>query len=70
MEEPLMQFFESDHLPEPLRQIVAPFRSLAEHIIATLPRNSERTVALRKLKESKDAAVCAKIMRPTAPSVP
>ena len=36
---------------------------IAERIIATLPRNPERTVALRKLLESKDAAVRALIAK-------
>jgi hypothetical protein len=39
-----------------------PFSSLADHIVATLPRSAERTVALRKLLESKDAAVRAAII--------
>jgi hypothetical protein len=34
--------------------------AMATHIIETLPRNPERTVALRKLLESKDAAVRAR----------
>jgi len=38
-----------------------PFCELAAHIIGTLPRNAERTVALRKLLEAKDAAVRANV---------
>jgi hypothetical protein len=32
---------------------------MADRIVSTLPRNPERTVALRKLLEAKDAAVRA-----------
>jgi hypothetical protein len=62
--EPIMQFFEFAHLPEYLREVSRPFCELAERIVSTLPRNAERTVALRKLLESKDAAVRAAIAKP------
>lgn len=62
--EPLAQFFAYRHLPEELQAVSKSFHDLARTIITTLPRNAERTVALRKLLESKDCAVCAKIMRP------
>jgi hypothetical protein len=55
--EPLEKFFAFAHLPEHLRAVSQPFGELAAHIIKTLPRNPERTVALRKLLESKDCAV-------------
>lgn len=57
--EPIMQFFAYGHLPEKLQAVSKPFGELAEKIVADLPRNPERTVALRKLLESKDAAVRA-----------
>jgi len=41
--------------------VSAPFGDLARWIIAKLPRNPERTIALRKLLEAKDAAVRAAI---------
>lgn len=56
--EPILRFFEYSHLPEHLRAVSEPFMGLA-HRIMCLPRNPERTVALRKLLESKDAAVRA-----------
>lgn len=59
--EPLLQFFVYDHLPEQLAATSKPFCELAEHIVATLPRNPERTTALRKLLEGKDCAVRAVI---------
>ena len=54
-----MQFFAYDHLPERLRAVSKPFGEMAHAIVQTIPRNPERTVALRKLLESKDAAVRA-----------
>lgn len=57
--EPIMQFFTYDHLPPSLAAVSRPFCELAHTIRATLPQNAERTVALRKLLESKDAAVRA-----------
>ena len=57
--EHIMQFFAYDHLPERLRAVSKPFGEMAHAIVQTIPRNPERTVALRKLLESKDAAVRA-----------
>lgn len=61
--EHIMQFFTYDHLPEPLQSISRPFGHLAQVLVDTLPRNPERTVALRKLLEAKDAAVRAKLAK-------
>jgi hypothetical protein len=55
--EPLERFFAFAHLPPHLMAVSKPFGELAAHIITTLPRNPERTVALRKLLEAKDCAV-------------
>ena len=57
----LMQFFEYGHLPERLQAASRPFGDLAALIVETLPRNPERTTALRKLLEAKDCAVRALI---------
>ena len=61
--EPLLQFFGTDHLRPDLADIVRPFAELASYIATNLPRNPERTTALRKLLESKDAAVRARLYR-------
>jgi len=61
--EHIMQFFAYSHLPGQLQRISAPFGQLAEAIVEHLPRNPERTVALRKLLEAKDAAVRAALAR-------
>jgi hypothetical protein len=55
----IMQFFSYEHLPAHLQEVSAPFAVLAAAIVDKVPRNPERTVALRKLMESKDAAVRA-----------
>jgi hypothetical protein len=57
--DPMLQFFQFGHLPAPLQDASRLFCELAEHVVDTLPRNPERTVALRKLLEAKDCAVRA-----------
>jgi len=65
--EHIEQFFAYSHLPPHLQDVSRPFADLAALIIATLPRNPERTVALRKLLEAKDAAVRAKLAKDVTP---
>ena len=57
-QEPIMRFFAYQHLPAKLQSVSSSFASLSIEIMQ-LPRSAERTVALRKLIESKDAAVRA-----------
>jgi len=59
----IMQFFDWAHLPPHLQEVSKPFAALAEMIVETLPSNAERSVALRKLLEAKDAAVRARVAR-------
>lgn len=61
--EPLLQFFLYKHLPKHLQVASKPFYDLAGHIVQTMPRNPERTVALRKLLEAKDCAVRALVWK-------
>ncbi len=61
--EPMLQFFSYKHLPEPLALISANFKALAVYIVNELPRNPERTVALRKLLEAKDCAVRSQLYK-------
>ncbi|MDX8537081.1 hypothetical protein RFM23_05515 [Mesorhizobium abyssinicae] len=61
--ENILQFFAYDHLPPTLKEISRPFGVMADSMTKTLPRNPERTVALRKLLEAKDAAVRAFISK-------
>lgn len=57
----ILRFFHYSHLPAKLQSSSKPFCDLARHLIDSLPRNAERTVALRKLLEAKDAAVRANL---------
>lgn len=57
--EPMLQHFDFAHLPERLQAVSRPFGLLAQHMVAVLPRNAERTVMLRKLLEGKDCGVRA-----------
>jgi len=59
--ERMLQWFEYEHLPLELQVISMRFAELAEFIVEFVPRNAERTVALRKLLEGKDAALRASI---------
>ncbi len=55
--DPMLQFFAYGHLPQHLIGVSRQFHDLAEFVVDVLPRNPERTVALRKLLEAKDCAV-------------
>jgi hypothetical protein len=62
MDEPttrILRFFEYAHLPDHLQTISREFMDLANWIVEKVPPGAERTVALRKLLEGKDAAVRA-----------
>jgi len=61
--EHIMQFFAFEHLPEHLREVSRPFGATASWVVQNVPRNPERTVALRKLLEAKDAAVRAALAK-------
>ena len=58
-EERMMKWFAYSHLPEKLQLISKPFGDLATFVVTTIDSGPERTVALRKLLEAKDAAVRA-----------
>lgn len=59
----ILQFFAFEHLPKHLQEVSKPFCEMAQNIALTLPNNPERTVALRKLLEAKDAAVRALVAK-------
>ena len=67
--DPILQFFHYTHLPAALQSTSAIFCGLARIMIDTLPRNAERTAALRKLLEAKDCAVRANVgaLKPREP---
>ncbi len=56
--EQLLKYFEYEHLPPKLQATSILFHNLAWELVR-LPRCAERTTALRKLLEAKDAAVRA-----------
>jgi ferritin-like protein len=59
----LLQFFAYEHLPPHLQKVSAPFGELARSLAASLPKNPESTVSLRKLLEAKDCAVRAVLFK-------
>jgi hypothetical protein len=59
MDDRMMKWFAFEHLPENLQAISKPFHELARNIVSSIEGGPERTVALRKLLEAKDAAVRA-----------
>jgi hypothetical protein len=61
--ESMLQFFAFEHLPPHLQNVSAAFYSLAQEIVRELPKNPERTTALRKLLEAKDCAVRARLYK-------
>ena len=60
-EERMMKWFEFAHLPEHLKVVSEKFHELACLLCKLVEPGPERTVALRKLLESKDAAVRARL---------
>ena len=58
-EERMLKWFAYEHLPEHLQGASKPFGDLAKAVCETADPGPERTVALRKLLEAKDAAVRA-----------
>lgn len=61
MTERMMRWFEYKHLPSALQVVSRQFHDCATWIEANIKSGPERTVALRKLLEAKDAAVRAKL---------
>ena len=59
--DPVLKFFAFEHVPHKLQKTSALFAATAKEVIDFVPRNAERTVALRKLLEAKDAAVRASL---------
>lgn len=60
----LLVFFHYKHLPEHLQVVSKQYHDFAWHLEEVLPEGSEKTVALRKLLESKDAAVRSAVVLP------
>ena len=60
-EDRMMKWFEYQHLPDHLQVVSIKFYEIACSVCAIVEPGPERTVALRKLLEAKDAAVRAKL---------
>jgi hypothetical protein len=60
-EDRMMKWFDFSHLPDELKVVSSFFFDAACQVVATVEPGPERTVALRKLLEAKDAAVRAKL---------
>lgn len=61
MPERMLRWFEYAHLPEPLQYVSVIFHAAAHSLVDRVASGPERTVALRKLLEAKDAAVRASL---------
>ena len=60
-DDPILRYFHYSHLPPALQAMSVNFCNMARIVVSNLPRNAERSVALRKLLEAKDAAVRANV---------
>lgn len=60
-EDRMLKWFEFSHLPQNLHEVSSYFFVLSGIIVSTIESGPERTVALRKLLEAKDAAVRAQL---------
>jgi hypothetical protein len=61
MEDRMLKWFAYQHLPEHLQGVSRQFHGLAGDIVELIQPGPERTAALRKLLEAKDAAVRATV---------
>lgn len=62
MEDRMLKWFDYGHLPPQLQEISRPFSDMAQDVCNQIEPGPERTVALRKLLEAKDAAVRAVVV--------
>lgn len=58
-DEPMLRWFSSDGLEEPIAGVVTAYGNLARAMVKFFTPSAERSAALRKLLESKDAAIRA-----------
>lgn len=58
---PILKYFDFEHLPDHLKEVSRGFWGIAIEVCGTIEPGPERSVALRKLLEAKDAAVRAKL---------
>lgn len=72
MGHPILKWFKYAHLAPTLRETSAPFGELAKQLDDHLQDGPEKSVALRKLLEAKDAAVRQRIqdLEQSTPAIP
>lgn len=58
---PIMQYFEYEHLPAKLQTVSEPICEIAKAYDALLPDGPEKSAGLRKLLEAKDCLVRAAV---------
>lgn len=61
MSSPILQYFDYEHLPQPLQEVSKPIGDLARQMDELLPDGAEKSAGLRKLLEAKDCLVRAKL---------
>lgn len=61
MPNPIMKYFEYQHLPPHLQEVSKPIGDLAKQMDEQLPDGAEKSAGLRKLLEAKDCLVRAKL---------
>lgn len=61
MANPIMKYFEYEHLPPKLQEVSKPICDLAKHVDETAPDGAEKSAGLRKLLEAKDCIVRASV---------
>lgn len=67
-ESPILRYFEAGHLPAEFRDVSEACGNLAHYLETRLPAGPEKSTALRKLLEAKDAAVRAALPPDDRPS--
>ncbi len=58
---PIMKYFEYQHLPNHLQDISKQIHDLAQSMDETLPNSAEKSAGMRKLLEAKDCFLRANI---------
>lgn len=61
MKNPIMKYFEYEHLPPHLQEVSKPICEVAKHYNEKLEDGAEKSAGLRKLLEAKDCLVRAAI---------
>lgn len=67
---PIMKFFDYEHLPEQLQAVSKPIGDLARLMEDMMPDSAEKSAGLRKLLEAKDCMVRAALGKTLNPVLP